>query len=373
MSIDMYLPALPAIGDDLGAGPDQVQLSLSLFFIGAAAGQLVYGPLSDRFGRRPPLFFGIAIYIAASALAALSADIDQLIWLRFAQALGASAASVISRAVVRDVASGDQAAAMLSLLTLVMGLAPLLAPLVGGQILLWLGWRAIFWLLAIYGLAALVAVRFWVPETNPPARRQRLSLLDVATTYLAVLGHRRALGYLLASGAGYAGMFAYFSGTPFVYIRYFGVPPEYYGFLFGLNVVAIMAGAYANARLVVRFGRDRMLAIGTGVVLVAGLALLAAAATGFAGLPGIAAPLFFYLGALNLIAANGMARVLDFFPTVSGIAAGLFGLAHFGLGAIAGALVGQLHDGTPLPMAAVIAVCGVASFTARRLLGREPA
>jgi DHA1 family bicyclomycin/chloramphenicol resistance-like MFS transporter len=373
MSIDMYLPALPTIGADLGADAGQVQLSLSLFFIGAAVGQMLYGPLSDRFGRRPLLFIGIAIYVATSLAAALAADIEQLIWFRGLQALGASAASVISRAIVGDVASGDQAAALLSVLTLVMGLAPLAAPLVGGQILIWLGWRAIFAVLAAYGVVCLAAVALAVPETNPPAKRLGLSPLDMGVAYLSVLGHRRALGCLVASGAAFAGMFAYISGTPFVYIEYFGVPPQYYSFLFGLNIAAIMAGAFANSRLVSRVGRLRMLGLGTSMVAAAGLALLAAALTGVAGLTGIVLPLFFYLGALNLIAANAMARVLDFFPSTAGTVAALFGMAHFGLGAVTGALVGQLHDGTPVPMAAVIAACGAVAFLARCLLVREPA
>ena len=370
LSIDMYLPSLPTIGAELGAGPGEVQLTLSLFFIGAAVGQLLYGPLSDGFGRRPLLLVGISLYVLTSVAAALAGGIEALIGLRLLQALGGAAGTVIARAIIRDLVGGDAAARALSLLTLAMGVAPLAAPLVGGQVLIWVGWRAIFWLLAAFGLACLAAVLLAVPETNPPERRHRLSAGGMIAAYLHVLAHRRSLGCLLAAGMAFAGMFAYISGTPFVYIEFFGVPPQLYGFLFGLNIIGIMVGALINSRLVLRLGRGRMLSIGVGFAVVAGLALLATALTGLAGLFGIVVPLFFYIGSLNLIAANAMAQVLDEFSHIAGAAAALFGLCQFGLGAGAGALVGQLHDATPVPMAAVIAATGLSAFLARHLLAR---
>lgn len=370
LSIDMYLPSLPTIGAELGAGTGQVQLTLSLFFIGAALGQLFYGPMSDRLGRRPLLLIGISLYVLSSAAAAMAGGIEALIAFRLLQALGGAAGTVIARAIIRDLVGGDAAARALSLLTLVMGTAPLAAPLIGGQVLIWLGWRAIFWLLAVFGLACLAAVLLAVPETNPPERRHRLSLGGMVAAYFRVLAHRRSFGCLLTAGMAFAGMFAYISGTPFVYIEVFGVPPQLYGFLFGLNILGIMSGAFLNSRLVLRFGRNRMLSVGVGMTAIAGLALLATALSGVAGLLGIVVPLFFYVGSLNLIAANAMARVLDTFSHFAGTAAALFGLCQFGLGAVAGALVGQLHDGTPVPMAAVIAVTGVSALAARHLLAR---
>lgn len=368
MSVDMYLPALPTIGRDFDATPGAVQLTLSAYFAGAALGQLVYGPLSDRFGRRPILIVAIALYVASGALAALSLGIAQLIALRLAQSLGGAVGAVLSRAIVRDISSGDAAARILSLITMVMALAPMLAPLLGGQLLVWLGWRAIFWLLAVFGCACLVAVWFWVPETLPRARRQTLSPGRILGAYLHVLTRPHSLACLLAGGMTFAGMFAYISGTPFVYIEYFGVPPQYFGFLFGLNVLGMMLGAYLNSRLVMRYGRVTMLGVGTVLAGVSGLALLASAVTGFGALLGIVVPLFFYLTPINLVAANAVARLLDDFPHWAGTAAALFGAIQFGLGALAGAAVGQFHDGTPLPMAAVIAVAGVAAFAAQRVL-----
>jgi DHA1 family bicyclomycin/chloramphenicol resistance-like MFS transporter len=188
--------------------------------------------------------------------------------------------------------------------------------------------------------------------------------------YLSVLSHRRSLGCVLAAGFAFSGMFAYISGTPFVYIEIFGVSPQLYGFLFGLNIVAIMSGAFINSRVVVRIGRGRMMSIGVGLAALAGFALLTTGAGGIGGLVGLVVPLFFYMGSLNLIAANALASALDEFPEVAGTAAALFGLCQFGLGALAGAVVGQLHDGTPLPMAAVVATTGLSAFLARHLIVR---
>jgi DHA1 family bicyclomycin/chloramphenicol resistance-like MFS transporter len=370
MSIDMYLPALPTIGAEFGATTGEVQLTLSLYFIGSALSQLFYGPMSDRFGRRPLLVVGISLYSLTSMLAALSTGIEQLVWLRLLQAFGGAAGTVIARAIVRDLVGGDAAARALSMLTLVMGAAPLAAPLVGGQVLAWIDWRAIFWLLAVFGLACLASVLLWVPETHPPERRRRLSPVGMLRAYVEVLSHRRSLGSVLTAGAAFSGMFAYISGTPFVYIEVFGVPAQLYGFLFGINIVAIMSGAFVNSRVVMRVGRGRMMSFGTAMAALAGLSLLAVALTGLGGLVGIVVPLFFYMGSLNLIAANAMASALDEFPQSAGTAAALFGFCQFGFGAVAGALVGQLHDGTAVPMAAVIATTGVSSLLARHLIAR---
>jgi MFS transporter, DHA1 family, multidrug resistance protein len=370
MSIDMYLPALPTIATEFHASTGAAQLTLSLYFIGAALSQLLYGPMSDRFGRRKPLIVGISLYIVTSGMAALASGIEQLIWLRLLQALGGAAGTVIARAVVRDLVGGDAAAKALSMLTLTMGAAPLLAPLIGGQILTWIGWRGIFWLLAIFGCGCLLSVLLGVPETHPPERRRPMSAGHMVTGYANVLANRRALGCLLTAGFAWSGMFAYISGTPFVYIEVFGVPPQLYGFLFGLNIVAIMSGAYVNSRVVMKVGRARLMSVGVAMAAAAGLTLLATGVSGFGGLIGIIVPLFFYMGSLNLTGANAIATVLDEFGHLAGTAAALFGLFQFGIGACAGALVGQLHDGTPLPMAAVIATTGVSALLFRHLLAR---
>jgi MFS transporter, DHA1 family, multidrug resistance protein len=364
MSIDMYLPSLPTIARDLDATTGEVQLTLSAFFIGSALGQLVYGTLSDRVGRRPVLIGGISLYIVTSGLCALSTSVEALIAFRFLHALGSGAGTVVSRAVVRDLFDTTRAARTLSLMVLVMGGAPLLAPLVGGQILIWFGWRAIFGLLTAFGVTCLLAVLFRLPESNPPEQRAVAGISDVLKGFSEILTNRTSLGCILTNGFAFAGMFAYISGTPFVYIRYFGVSPEYYGFLFGLNVVGLMGGAAINARLVVRIGLTRMKSYGVLQLLVGGMLLVIAGATGAFGLAGIVGSLFIYISALNPIGANAMAQATEPFPQRAGATAALFGTTQFLLGALAGTAVGQFHDGTPFPMAATIGVCGLCSMLA---------
>jgi DHA1 family bicyclomycin/chloramphenicol resistance-like MFS transporter len=370
LSIDMYLPALPALAESFVTSPSRVQLTLSAFFLGFGLGQLVYGPLSDRWGRRPPLLAGIALYVGASVLCALSPRVGPLIAMRFLQGLGACAGPLIARAVVRDVHERDRAARMLSLMMLVMGAAPLLAPLVGGQLLLAFGWRSIFTVLAAFGVLCLAGAGFGLVETLPPARRSGAGLGGMVARYGELIGHRAFLGYAVSSGAAYAGMFAYFAGSPFVFIRLYGVPAEHYGFLFALNVVGLMICATVNSRLVLVYGADRLLAGGVVAVAAAGCALLLAAVTGVGGLTGLVVPILCFMASLSFIGANAMAGALAAFPHMAGTASALAGTIQFGLGALSGALVGALHDGAAMPMAEVIALSGLTSLLAHRFLVR---
>jgi len=362
MSIDMYLPSLPAIGKTLNASTAGVQLTLSVFFIGFALGQLLYGPLSDRLGRRPILLGGVALYIATSALCALSQNIEQLVAFRFLHALGGGAGTVVARAAVRDRFNTDSASRVLSLMMLVASIAPLLAPVFGGYILKWFGWRAIFWVLTGFGVLCWLLVAFLLPETNPREQRHGGHIGRVFTGYLEVLKNPKAVGSIMCGGFGFAGLFAYISGTPFVYIELFGVSPQAYGYLFGLNVIGLAIGSILNARLVQQKGAVNMLTAGTLTIAVAGGLLLLVAIFQIGGLVGLVVPLFFFIGTLNLIAANAISIASADFPDNAGATAALFGACQFGLGAIAGTIVGQLHNDTPVPMAATIAVCGVAAL-----------
>jgi DHA1 family bicyclomycin/chloramphenicol resistance-like MFS transporter len=209
-----------------------------------------------------------------------------------------------------------------------------------------------------FGVLCLVAVLARLPESNPSERRSTAGFRGMVAGYAGILGHKTAVGCILTGGFAFAGMFAYISGTPFVYIQIFGVPPEAYGYLFALNVVSIMGCAVLNAKLVMRIGTVRLMDVGVGLGMAASLALLAAALSGAGGLVGIVVPLFFYVGSLGLIGANAIARASEWFPRQAGATAALFGAVQFGLGAIAGFAVGQWYDDTPVPMAVVIAVCG---------------
>ena len=370
LSIDMYLPSLPAIGRELGASAGDVQLTLSAFFVGFGIGQLVYGPLSDRYGRRPMLLFGVSVYLAASAGAAFAPDIAALALARFFQALGGGAATVIARACVRDRHSGAEAARMLSTLMLIMAAAPLLAPSLGAQIMVVAGWRTIFLVLAGWGALALLAVVFLLPETRPPETRLRTGLGSIFVNYARLAAERRTLGCALASGGAFAGMFAYISGTPFVFMEVFGVSPETYGLLFAIHIAAIMAGAFANRRLVARVGPAGMMAAGARLLLAAGFMLLLVVLLLPGSLAAIVAVLLCFMFALNLIAANSIVIATADKAELAGTVIALIGAGHFALGTLSGLAVGQFHDGTALPLAVTVAACGLVSFSARRWLVR---
>jgi DHA1 family bicyclomycin/chloramphenicol resistance-like MFS transporter len=374
LSIDMYLPAMPALAASFGTTAGRVQLTLSAFFLGFGLGQLLYGPLADRWGRRPPLLAGISLYVAASGLCALAPRVDALIAARVVQGLGACAGPLIARAVVRDLYARERAARMLSLMLLVMGVAPLLAPLVGGQLLLAFGWRSIFALLAVFGLLCLAGAGLGLPETLPAERRAAVGVAAAVGRYVELLRHRGFLGYALCSASAYAGLFAYFAGSPFVFIELYSVPAERYGFLFALNVVGLLACAALNSRLVLLQGPDRLLGTGVRVIAVAGTVLLAAALTGVGGLAGLVGPIFCFVAVLSFIGANAMAGALAGFPHMAGTASALAGTIQFGFAALSGAAVGGLHDGTARPMALVMAAAGLGSLVVHRaLVARRPA
>ena len=370
MGVDIYLPALPTIAGAFGIGQDSVQWSLSAFFLGFGIGQIVWGALGDWLGRRGPIAAGILLYAAGCIGCSLSGGIVALSLWRFAQAFGACAGPVLARAMLRDIYQRDRAASMLSMMMLVMGIAPMIAPLIGGQILLLAGWRAIFWVQAAFGALALAGL-LGLPETLPPERRAKTDLLGMMAGYGRLLVDPRSLGYAFCSAFIYAGLFAYISGTPFVYIELFGVKPQNYGYLFAVNIVAMILVNMINSRLVLRYGTDRMLKIGSLAAAVFGLLLLAIALSGFAGLAGIVGGLFLFLGTTGMVGANASAGAMSTHPELAGSASALVGMLQFALGGVAGGAVGFLADGTAVPMAAVIAAVGVIGLAVNLLLVPE--
>jgi DHA1 family bicyclomycin/chloramphenicol resistance-like MFS transporter len=361
MSTDMYLPALPAIGVDFGVGQGEVQWSLSMFFLGFGVGQLVWGALGDRLGRRRPVAAGILLYLVGCIGCSLAGDAWHLAAWRFVQALGACAGPVLARAMVRDVFERDRAASVLSLMMLIMGIAPLAAPVLGGQILRVADWRAIFWAQAGFGILALAGLAA-MPETLPLARRSTARFAGMVGAYLRLLASRRYLGYAAGSAFIYGGMFAFISGTPFVYIELYGVGPQNYGYLFGINIVGMIIVNTINSRIVLRFGADRVLRAGCALAALFGVLLLVSAAAGWAGLAGIVVPLFLFMAMTGLITANAMAGAMQAFPHAAGAASAFAGMLQFGFGAISGAAVGFLANGSAVPMAGVICACGLLSL-----------
>ncbi len=367
MSIDMYLPTLPTLERYFATDTASVQHTLASFFLGLTVGQLLYGPIADRYGRKPPLYFGLVLYVLVSAGCALSPGIGSLIALRFLQALSGCVGMVVARAVVRDLYDHQESARVFSILLMVMGIAPIVAPLAGGYLLTWFGWRSIFWVLALFGVACLVAVKSALPETIP-RDIPRVPLSSALANYTGLLTDRRYLGHALSGGFGQAGMFAYISGSPFVFIDLYGVPAHYYGWLFGLNATGIVAFTQLNRRLLLRYDAGRVLDFGNLAGFVMCVLLLAMAWTNAGGLVGILAPLFFVVSLRGLTFPNASAGAMAPFPEKAGSASALLGSVQFAIAAVASAAVGVFHNGTAVPMAAVVGTCGFLAFVSYRFL-----
>jgi DHA1 family bicyclomycin/chloramphenicol resistance-like MFS transporter len=369
-SVDMYLPAFPALGAALGATPGAVQGTLAVYFLGMAVGQVFYGPVADRFGRRMPLFFGLGLFTAASVLCALAPDIAWLTGARLVQALGGCAGMVIARAVVRDVTDERGAVRLMASLMLVMGVAPILAPIVGGALLPVFGWRGIFVLLALYGVAMLAVVALALPETLPPGRRRRDGLMATLRIWAALLRDAHFMGHALAGGFVIGGMFAYIIGSPFVFMELHGVAPAHYGFYFGANAAGIIVIGQAVSRLAQRRSPATLLPAALSAAAASGLALLTVAASGLAGFAGIVLALFCYVAMIGAVMPLTVAIGMGPHGKIAGNASALMGTLQFGIGAAVGGVLGVLQDGTAVPMAGMIAACGVAGWTARRVLAR---
>jgi MFS transporter, DHA1 family, multidrug resistance protein len=371
ISTDLYLPAMPAMAHALGANTGSVEWTISGYLIGFRVGQLLWGPISDRYGRRLPVAAGLVLFVAGSAGCALAGSVPAIIGWRILQALGACASVVLARAMVRDLYAGARAAQMMSALITVMAIAPLLGPLAGGQILAVSGWRAIFWVLVAVGMATLAAL-FTIPETLPQDRRRDEPLWWVLLGYGALLRDPVILANTGAGGFFYGGMFAFIAGTPFAYVTYHHVSPQAYGLLFGLSVVGVMAANLVNARLVIRLGADRLLRRGTLGAAAAGLSLAVTARTDFGGLWGLVLPLCAFASANGFIVANSIANALARRPDRAGAVSALVGAAQYGAGIAGSALVGAFADSTPWPMGWVIAATGLACALSFWALSRCP-
>ena len=358
ISTDMYLPALPTLVTDLHTDIGRVELTISSFLIGFSLGQLFWGPISDRVGRRLPIAAGLILFVLGSFGCASSETIGQMLAWRVVQAVGACAGPVLARAMARDLYARERSAQMLSILILMMAVAPLVGPLLGGQILVFWSWRAIFLILMVFGLLALIGL-WLLPETLPPSRRSTLPLRHTLASYLSLARDPRLFIYAIAGGFYYAGCYAFIAGTPFAYIDYYHLSPEVYGVLFGVNVVGLMALNYLNSRLVVRFGSERIFRFGAWIVALSGVVLAINSRYGYGGVPGLAIPIFCFMSVSGFIVANSVASALASFPRQAGSASSLVGAMHYGSGVLSAAMLGWFADGTPWPMGWIVGAAGI--------------
>lgn len=370
LSIDMYLPAFPRIQDALHASAGSMEYTLSSFFMGATLGQLFFGPLSDRYGRKRPLLIGFAVFVMASIGCALSDTVTALNFWRFVQGVGGCSGIVISNTVVRDRTVGKQAARAFAMLILVMGVAPILAPLVGGGLLAIGGWRWIFGALALFGGACLVAIAFGLEETHRPDRLAGVGLRQVMSGYATVCASHSFLGFALSGAFAMAGMFAYIAGSPFVLIDIFGIAPSHYGLYFALNAVGLITASQVNGLFLRRHGPSAVLRAALWMPFLGGLALLAASLVGIS-LPVFMLGSFVVITSIGWIMPNAMASALTTHGQTAGSAAALIGAMQYLLATLVGAGVGLLHDGSVAPLALVMAICGCAAWLSHRLLVRR--
>ncbi|WP_409313847.1 multidrug effflux MFS transporter [Pseudomonas putida] len=376
LAIDFYLPAFPAMAQAFATDEKHVQATLAAYFLGLSIGQLAYGPVADRFGRRKPLMFGVTLFTLASLACAYAPNLDTLVVARFIQALGGCAGMVLSRAIVSDKCDPVASAKVFSQLMLVMGLAPILAPMLGGVLVNLAGWQSIFLALSLFSAGCLLAISLGLPESLPEhIPRQPLS--GALRQYLRLLADRVFLGHALTGGIAIAGMFAYIAGSPFVFIKLYGVPAEHYGWLFGTNAAGFILVAQVNARLLAKRGPAFLLGRAVWLYLVAGLVLLGVAALRPAQLWPLLVPLFICIASLGCIIPNASACAMSGQGARAGSASALMGCVQFSVAAGAAALVGLLHDGSAVPMAIVISLCGAlvvsVALLTRRLQAKAPA
>lgn len=367
LSTDMYLPAFPDIEASLGIRAGGAQITLAAWFAGLAVGQITQGSLSDRYGRRGPLIVGTAIYTLANAGCALAPDLTTLSVLRFIAAFGGSASMVIPRAVVRDLADGHAAARLMSKLILVMGVAPILAPTLGGLVLGFASWHAIFWITAAYGGICCILVWRLLPDTLPVERRVRLGAGNLVARFAGILRDRMFLCYALMGGFGMFGMFAYIGGSPPVFIQRLGFNPAQYGMLFGLSAAMFILGSQINPRILPRFGAPSVLRVATTVYALAAMALLGCALLNVGGVYGVVIPVMFTMGSMGFVMPNSAVGALSRHATQAGSASALMGTMQFCLAALSGVLVGALSDGTARPMAALMLLGAIGAVAADRL------
>jgi len=352
LSVDIYLPAMPTMQHDLQGN---IELTISGFLIGFSIAQIFWGPVSDKYGRKRPLYIGLALFIVGSVGCALSQTMFEMIVWRVIQAFGACTGPMLSRAMIRDMYGQTKAAEMLSTLMVVMAIAPIAGPLIGGKILILSSWHSIFWLLEIIGILLLFSIST-LPETLTDERKNKGSLKLAFAKYRLLLKNRQFMVYTLCVTFFYVGAYAFITGSPLVYIQYFGVKPENYGYLFGVNMVGIASLSMLNRKLVRKYSLDLLLKVATSVAMMASLLLVILVKSGIGGILGIVIPMFFVFSTNGVIAACTNAAALDKVPKMAGSGAALLGSLQYGSGVISSILLALLasHNGNPWTMTWII-------------------
>ncbi len=369
-AIDMYLPAMPTIAADFGVNHGLVQATLTTYTAGFAIGQLLHGPLSDSFGRKPVLVFGIVFFAITSIVCALSSSIESLLYLRFAQGFAGAGAAVIVQAIVRDMFDREDFARAMSFITLVITISPLLAPMLGGHIAMWWGWRAIFALLAVVAGFVLLAVWFKIPETLAAENKQPLRFRTTIKNYYHLLTNPVACGLIFCGAFSFAGMFAFITAGSFIYIDIYGVAPEHFGFYFAANVVGMVLMTTFNGRAVRKMGSHWMMRFGLSVLALGAIALVLSWWLEF-GLWGIVPSVVLFVGSISIIGSNSMALLLSSYPAMAGTASSLAGTLRFGTGALISALIALMPSGFVWPMVLTMALCALISVSCYCFLSRR--
>jgi len=366
-AIDMYLPAFPTIAANLGVPRGDVERTLAAYLIGLALAQVFYGPMADRYGRKPPLLVGLALFMVASLGCALSGSVEALTGWRVVQAMGGAAGIVIPRAVIRDHYETHEAARALSLLMLIMGLAPILAPLIGAQLLAITSWRSLFWVMLAGGAMLMTAVLKIMKESLAPDRVVPLRWETILRNYRGLFAHRGFMAHSLAGGFGQAGMFAYIIGSPRVFIELYGVPPQYYGLLFGTNALSLIVCSQISARLLRTYTPRQLQRRALTSLACASLAAVALTLGGWMTLPLLMLCLIAYMGSQGFVNPNSAALALAEQGKRLGAASALLGTLQLSCGALAGFAVSAWQTDSALPLTTTLAVCACLSWFSGRV------
>lgn len=361
-SIDMYLPGFTAIAKDLHTTVSEVSLSLSTFFIGISAGQLLYGPLMDRYGRKPPLYIALVLYLVTTLLCAFATSLNFLIAIRFAQAIGACAATVAANAMVRDLFPVEENAKVFSMLMLILGVSPILAPTIGSYITSWLGWQAVFIILTAITAIILVAIFFGLPESSKADPGYSLKPAAITKSYLAVFKEPVFYTYTFTGAIAFAGLFTYLSGSPYVFMELYKVSEKEYGWIFALLAGGLILASQVNRVLLKRYKSQQIVPAALIVKTITGMVLVIMATNGLLTLPLILVLLFIYLSCLGYILPNSSALAMSPFTKGAGSASALMGAIQMGIGACVSTVVSMIQGGSLMPMAIVMSACSIVAL-----------